>query len=134
AAPSPQISKQAIDVIASKMTKASSVFKIPLPSDGVPKHGNSSGVITRIGTVSEITAFYDGWMTAHGWTFEPRYSTMNPGEGVSKSLGYTTSQTWCKRTAPITTVSIIVGSGDKVEHGKYAEVFLTNLRDEESCP
>lgn len=120
--------------LAAAMTKTSPIHDIPLPNDAAPIEDFDGAVSTKAGTVAQLTAFYRGWMAAHGWTFEEDYSTMDPNEGVKKSLGFTTNQIWCKRTSPITTVSIIVGSGDSTDHDKEAEVIVMELPDEESCP
>jgi len=68
------------------------------------------------------------------WTFDAKHSTMDPREGVAQSLGFTTSQIWCKPTKPITTVAITIGSGDRIDRGESAQIFITKLDDEESCP
>ncbi len=120
-------------VIAGRMTRTSPTFQIPWPDDAA-RQQDARAVITHIGTVSEITAFYKDWMASHGWTFDPKHSTMDPAQGVKVSLGYTTVQIWCKRTSPVTTVSILVGSGDSSDKGKYAEIHVINLPNEDSCP
>ncbi len=63
-----------------------------------------------------------------------KYSVMDPDQGVTKSLGYTTDQVWCRPGPPIITVSILVGSGDKQDHGKQAQIFIINSPGEDSCP
>ncbi len=69
-----------------------------------------------------------------GWTFEPNYSVMDPDQGVAKSLGYTTQQFWCQPTSPITTLSIIVGSGDNKDQGNHTEIGVLDDPGESSCP
>lgn len=113
------------------MTRVSDVHGIPKPADGKEVNGATK---TKVGSVTEITAFYREWMTARGWTLDTKNSIMDPNEGVKKSHGFTTIQVWCKRTKPITTVSIITGSGDQTDHGKAAEIFILNLPNEDSCP
>lgn len=117
--------------IAGQMTKTSAVHGIPQPADGKESGGM---LVTKVGTVAEVTAFYRDWMNAHGWTFDARNSVLDPTQGLKKSLGFTTTQTWCKRTKPITTVSIIIGSGDSTDRGKLVEMSILNLANEESCP
>lgn len=117
--------------IAAQMTKLSNVHGVPQPADGKTSAGM---LVTKVGTVAEITSFYRDWMPAHGWTFDAKNSVLDPNQGVKKSLGFTTVQVWCKRTKPITTVSIIVGSGDSTDRGKFVEMSVVNLADEESCP
>src|SRR6185436_11017357 len=56
--------------IASRMTKTSPTFQIPWPDDAVRPKDDVRAVITRIGTVPEITAFYKEWMASRGWTFD----------------------------------------------------------------
>lgn len=116
------------------MKKVSRVHKIPWPADAKPIEDFDGAVSTRVGTVQEITAFYNQWMKSHGWTFDAKNSTVDPHEGVKKSLGFSTGTVWCKTTRPITTVSIIVGSGDSSDHGKEAQIMIMSLENEESCP
>jgi len=116
------------------MTKDSGVYHIPLPSDATLKPGSSDIYVSHAATVAGFTAFYKGFMLNEHWTFEPKYSTMDPDQGVAKALGYTTLQTWCRQTSPITTVIIIVGSGDKTDRGQYAEINIQSNQLEESCP
>ena len=129
----PAISPTLAKGIATRMTKTSKTLSIPLPSDATAlKEGG--GFKTQIGSVIELTAYYREWMAAHQWTFEPKYSTLDPEQGVAKSLGYTTNQIWCKNTKPITTASIVIGSGSDTNRGKSVEIFISELRNEESCP
>jgi len=119
------------------MTKTSGVYDVPLPNDATPK--GPSGIdaqmmLTHEAGVVELTAFYKDYMAAHHWTFEPNYSVMDPASGVSKSLGYTTEQIWCRPTDPITTVAIIVGSGDKTDPGKNSGISIQDDPGESSCP
>lgn len=125
-----------IGVVKSVMTGSSTVYGLPTPSDAVV--GDVAGIAptytSRLATVAEFTAFYKSYMSAHGWTFEPAYSTLDPRAGVATRLGFTSRQTWCKPTTPITSVSISVGSGDDTDHGKQAQIVLQDLPHEETCP
>ena len=117
--------------VGTQMTKISDVHSIPKPADGKEVEG---AIKTKIGSVTEITAFYREWMTAHGWTLDTKNSIMDPNLGVKKGHGFTTIQFWCKRTKPITTVSIITGSGDNTDHGRAADIYIRSLAGEDSCP
>lgn len=119
--------------VASHMTKSSEHYGIPLPDDGEPT-GDMKLIASRVGTVSDVTAFYERWMKAHRWTFDRKHSVMDPDRGVSQSLGYTTSQVWCRATTPITTAIIIVGSGDAANHGRYVQISVIDSPNEDSCP
>jgi hypothetical protein len=112
------------------------VYGIPLPSDCTPISGSVTGLcLTQIGTVSQLTAYYKTFMgQSGGWTFEPAYSVMDPDQGVTKSLGYTTTQFWCRSTSPITTVDILVGSGSSKDQGNHAEIGVLDDPGESSCP
>ncbi len=116
------------------MTKASDVYAIPLPSDAVPKPDSGlDKFLTQSATVIDLTAFYYDYMGQKGWTFEPKYSYLDPNAKLS-SVGYTTDQTWCRPTSPITTVFIIVGSGDKQDHGQRSQIIFVTNHTEDSCP
>ena len=119
--------------VARHMTKDSGVHRIPSPDDA-PKRARTDPFKSQIGNVVDVTAFYSEWMRSNKWTFDARNSTMDPVKGVSKSLGFTTAQIWCKRTSPITTVSILVGSGDATDHGNSVQIYIQNLQHEDSCP
>jgi hypothetical protein len=64
------------------MTKKSPLHKIPWPSDAAPIKGQDGAVSTQVGTVAEITAFYQKWMAANKWAFDAKYSTLDPDDGV----------------------------------------------------
>jgi hypothetical protein len=115
------------------MTKDSRVYGIPLPKDATQK---PSGLyVSNLDTVANFTAFYHDWMPKHGWTYEPKYSWTDPATGVTKGFGYTSSQVFCIiGKSPITTVIILVGSGDKQDHGLHAEISVADSPGESSCP
>lgn len=118
------------------MTKDSGVHGIPLPNDCAPIAGSTSGLcLSQIATVSDFTAFYKSYMGQRGgWTFEPTVSVMDPDIGVTKSLGYTTTQFWCQTTSPIITIDILVGSGSSKDQGNHAEIGVLDDPGESSCP
>jgi hypothetical protein len=117
------------------MSKASGVYGIMLPADCAPIAGSAGLCLSQVATVKEFTAFYQRFMSQRGgWTFEPSYSTMDPDVGVSKKLGYTTSQIWCQATSPINTTIILVGSGNNSDQGKHAEISVMDDTGESSCP
>lgn len=118
------------------MTKDSGVYRVPLPDDCTPVTGSASGLcLSRVAPVADFTAYYKNFMAQRGgWTFEPNYSVMDPDQGVAKSLGYTTQQFWCQPTSPITTLSIIVGSGDNKDQGNHTEIGVLDDPGESSCP
>src|SRR5438105_3842371 len=95
--PTAKATAQAQPLLSSHMTKGSGVHGIPLPDDCAPISGGGGLCTSQVGTVSAITAFYKSYMGQRGgWTFEPGSSVMDPDVGVTKSMGYTTTQFWCQ--------------------------------------
>jgi hypothetical protein len=117
------------------MTKASGVYGIPLPTDCAPIAGSAGFCLSQVATVKEFTAYYQSFMGQRGgWTFDTSYSVMDPTVGVSKKLGYTTSQVWCQATSPVNTAIILVGSGNDKDQGMHAEINVMDDTGESSCP
>jgi hypothetical protein len=121
--------------LSSQMTKPSGVYGIMLPADCAPIASAAGLCLSQIATVKEFTAYYQTFMSKRGgWTFDTSYSVMDPTVGVSKKLGYTTSQVWCQPTSPITTTIILVGSGNDKDQGNRAEISVMDDAGESSCP
>jgi hypothetical protein len=119
------------------MRKKSTLYDIPLPSDATRKGSSALEAelfVTRLAGIVPLTAFHKDFMGKTSWTFGPDYSTLDPNVGVSKSLGFSTVQTWCRLTSPIITVIILVGSGDDTDHGQYAEINIQSNQNEASRP
>ena len=119
------------------MTKNSGVHDVPLPDDATPTGGPSGAVYrTNAASLPELTAWYQDFMGQKGWTFDRKHSTLDPAVAVTKQLGYSTNQVWC-RTEPagnLPGVSIMVTGHATEPDSKSVEVAVVADDGEESCP
>ena len=102
------------------MTGDSGVYGIPEPSDAAPIPSAAGLKSTGVGTIEQLTHFYQVYMLMHGWKFDAKNSTLDPKQAEAKSLGHITNAVYCKPGATVTTAIIIVGYLNDKPGGKLS--------------
>lgn len=72
-------------------------------------------------------------MPAHGWTFDAKYSELDPGTSEEEGFGYLTNSTYCKPGTEIKTVIITISYNDD-KAVKGVGIGITDSTNETSCP
>lgn len=119
--------------LACHMTKDSGTYHIPVPDDA--SQNPKGAYVSNLDNVVNFTGFYHDYLQHHNWAYEPNYSWTDPAQGIGKGAGFTTEQIFCVLgSSPITTVAIIIGSGNTQDQGKHAEIYVQDDPGENSCP
>lgn len=118
--PSPEVS--------AVLSATSDLLETPLPHDAelLERSESVRRYLTAAATVMELTAAYQHRMTADGWTYDWRCSSVDADLALMQQNWYHTNCVFLRPANPVQCVSIIVESRDEA-----ISIQLQQLLDEE---